>query len=256
MKADQEKKLIEAIGKAKVAINTGYQGIEDALMKYDAAEERLKSHYNDYSEDFMNEQHFANVAAFDQETKEAIETAKAAIQEQKSAFMGIVTGFYRPDGKNIDPDDNALLSSGIELQNDELFDMIMKYTDNCTMLRLILKYCTVNKLIDLKKGYSELPSEVVNILRKLSFAGSREEKAFDQFVHLAAMGFGHPNKDYTMFQARLDDYEEEAIIAIKKANIFLDEDRRAELEQLIRNQMEKRNDTRKNQNLDSGWYNG
>lgn len=254
MKADQEKKLIEAIGKAKVAINTGYQVIEDALMKYDAAEERLKSHY-EYSEDFMNEQHFANVAAFDQETKEAIETAKAAIQEQKSVFMGVVTGFYRPDGKNIDPDDNALLGSGIELQNDELFDMIMKYTDNCTMLRLILKYCTVNKLLDLKSGHSELPYEVVNILRKLSLAGSREEKAFDRFVHLAAMGFAHPNEDYTIFQARLDDYEEDAIIAIKKANIFLDENARSELEQLIRNQMDKHNDTRKNQKLDYGWYN-
>lgn len=253
MKADQEKKLIEAIGKAKTAINTGYQMIEDALMKHDAAEERLKSHYNDYSEEYMNEQHDAIVAAFDQETKEAIETAKAAIQEQKSVFMGVVTGFYRPDGKNIDPDDNALLNSGIELQNDELFDMIMKYTDNCTMLRLILKYCTVNKLLDLKSGYSELPSEVVNILRKLSLAGFREEKAFDRFVHLASAGFAHPDKNYTMFQARLDDYEEDAVIAIKKANIFLDENARAELKQLIRNQMDKHNDTRKNQKLDYGW---
>jgi len=224
MKAEQEKKLFEAIRKAKEAIYIGYQNIEASLMKRDEQDEEIKKHYNDYSKDKMNNLYFEITRVFNEETKEACDQVKAVVAEQKEAFQTVVKGFYYPDGKMIDPDDSAVLNSGIMLRNDEIHDMVMKYIDNVTMLRLIMKYCGVNKLVDLttdvKNRASDLPAETLVIFRKVLFFGSKEEKIFDRFIRFSCMGFAHPNESYTQFQSRLDDYEEQAVADLKKARFI------------------------------------
>lgn len=254
MRIDQEQQLIEIVGKTKKIIDVGYQELEAAFMKRDNASEAMKEKLDQYSRERTNELQDAIEATLEEEMKGTIDTVKAAIQEQKAAYMKVVNDFYRPNGKYIDLDDSALLNSGMDLQNDELYDMIMKHIDNCTMLRLILKYCTVNKLINLAEGTSKLPDEVADIMHRVHFAGSREEKAFDTFVHLASMGLMHPDRHYPLYQARLDDYEEDAVIAIKKAALLIDDRRHAELEQLIYRKMEKHNDAKNELGLD--WTNG
>ena len=223
MKAEQEKKLFEAIRKTKEAINIGYQNIEASLMKRDEQNEELKKH-TEYTNVRMNELYSDIIRIFNEETQEAYDQVKAVVAEQKEAFQTVVKGFYYPDGKMIDPDDSAVLNSGIMLLNDEIHDMVMKYIDNVTMLRLIMKHCGVNKLMDLttdvKNRASDLPAETLAIFRKVFFFGSKEEKIFDRFVHLSCMGFLHPSENYTQFQSRLDDYEQDAINDLKEARFI------------------------------------
>lgn len=219
MKAEQEKKLFEAIRKTKEAVYIGYRNIEAALMKRDEQDEELKKHY-EYTRDHMNDLHSEIIRTFDEETKEAYDQVKSVVAEQKEAFQTVVKGFYRVDGKMIDPDDSAVLNSGIRLQDEEICDMVTKHIDNVTMLRLIMNHCGVNRLLDLttdvKNRASDLPAETLHVFRKVLYNGSKEEKIFDRFVHLSCMGFAHPSESYTLFQSRLDDYEQDAINDLKE----------------------------------------
>ena len=223
MKAEQEKKLFEAIRKAKEAIYLGYQKIESALMKRDEQDEELKKHY-EYTKDHMNDLHSEIIRTFDEETKEAYDQVKEAVKTQQEAFLTVVKGFYRSDGKMIDPDDTVLLNSGIRLLDEEICDMVTKHIDNVTMLRLIMNYCGVNRLVDtsgaVKNRADDLPVEIINIFRKVLHNGSKEQKIFDRFVHLSCMGFAHPSESYTLFQSRLDDYEQDAINDLKEARFI------------------------------------
>ena len=227
MKAEQENKLFEAIRKAKDAIYLGYQKIETALMKRDEQNEELKKH-TEYTNDHMNHLYFEITRTYNEETQEAYEMVKEAVREQQEAFQTVVKGFYRSDGKMIDSNDIVLLNSGIRLQDEEICDMVMKHIDNVTMLRLIMNYCGVNTLVDttgaVKNRANDLPVETINIFRKvLQYGnGSREQKIFDRFVHLSCMGFAHPNESYTLFQSRLDDYEQDAINDLKEARFISD----------------------------------
>ena len=226
MKAEQEKKLFEAIRKAKEAIYLGYQKIEASLMKRDEQNEELKKH-TEYTKDHMNELYSDIIQVFNEETQEACDQVKAVVAEQREAFQTVVKGFYRSDGKMIDSDDTILLNSGMRLQDEEICDMVMKHIDNVTMLRLIMNYCGVNKLIDLttdvKNRASDLPAETLAIFRKVLFFGSNEEKIFETFINLSCMGFKHPSESYTLFQSRLDDYEEQAVVDLKKARFIPNE---------------------------------
>ena len=244
MKADQEKKLFNAIAKCKAAINTGYQGIEAALMKRDIENDKLKKDSKKYTKDGMYEAHSKIVEQFNNDITAAVDTCKGVIAEQKAAYMAVVNEYYRPDGAKIDSDDMALLNSGIILQNDEIFDMIKKHRDNVTMLRVIGQYATEHKII------TKIPAELGVVLKKATTGGNSEEKAFDRFIHFAAMGFEHPCESYTHFMQRLDDYEAEAVIAIKKATLYIDADVQDKIDELVHAQYEKNNDTRKH--LDPG----
>ena len=244
MQKEQEQKLINAIATCKAAINTGYQAIETALMQRDTADENLRKDSSRFTTSAMNEEHAKIVEAFNAATAAAVDACKATIAEQKTAYMTVVNDYYRPDGAKVDSADMTLLNSGIVLQNDELFEMIKKHRDNVTMLRIIAQYAADHHIA------SKLPEEMSVILRKATSAGSGEEKAFDRFIHLASMGFATPSESYVHFMQRLDDYEAEAVIAIKKATVYIDSEVRDQINELIHAQYEKHNDTRKN--LDPG----
>lgn len=194
-------------------------------MKRDEQNEELKKH-TEYTNVHMNELYSDIIRTYNEETQEAYDQVKAVVAEQKEAFQTVLKGVYYPDGKMIDPDDTILLNSGIRLQDEEICDMVMKHIDNVTMLRLIMNYCGVNTLTDttgaVKNRANDLPVETINIFRKvLQYGnGSKEQKIFDRFIRLSCMGFATPNESYTLFQSRLDDYEQDAINDLKKARFI------------------------------------
>ena len=154
--------------------------------------------------------------AYEEETAAAVDACRETIKAQKAAFMDMVNAFYRPDGKKIDADCVTLLNSGIKLSNTEIFDMVMKYSDNVTMLRIIEKYVVDTKI--------NIPQEMRNIFWRVSSNGSKEERAFDHFVNLAGGGFNHPDRYFYLYQGRLDAYEDVARLELMKAEIVRDEE--------------------------------
>ena len=59
------------------------------------------------------------------------------------------------------------------------------------------------------------------------------------------MGMNHPNENYTLFQSRLDDYEEDAVLRLLKAKLFMDDATQQRIDQIEENQRKKHNDVRK-----------
>ena len=94
--------------------------------------------------------------------------------------------------------------------------MVMKYSDNMTMLRIIEKYVRDMKV--------DVPQEMRNIFWRVSCNGSMEEKAFDRFVNLAGAGLSHPDRYFYLYQARLDVYEDNARLELMKSTVVRNEE--------------------------------
>lgn len=239
--------LEKYITAAKNAINNGYFGIQDALMKYDEALEELKNDGWKYSEKQYSELYQGIVATFNTETQSAISDCKTAVQEQKNAYMKEVSDYYAPDGSRIDMNDMNLIKSGLPMTVDEVLGMIEKHVDNPTMLRIIEKFAIEQRMIDKIRDYN------INHARALvraKNAGKTEEKIFDTFVHLASMGMNHPDKSFTLYQARLDDYEEDAFLKLLKAKLFIDAETKEKIEQIEEEQRKKNNEKNKGKTPD------
>ena len=216
--------LMKFITAAKTAINEAYTEIETALTKETEKKEQLKQMFDadaknilpKYSREYVRQAYADVFQAYEEETAAAVNACQAKIKEQKAAFMDVVNTYYRPDGKQIDSDCVALLNSGIKLSNTEMFDMVMKYSDNMTMLRIIEKYVRDMKV--------DVPQEMRNIFWRVSCNGSMEEKAFDRFVNLAGAGLSHPDRYFYLYQARLDAYEDNARLELMKSTVVRNEE--------------------------------
>ena len=146
--------LEKYITAAKNAINQGYFGIQDALMKYDEAMEELKKDGWKYSEKQYSELYQGIVATFNTETQSAISDCKTAVQEQKNAYMKEVSAYYAPDGSRIDLNDMNLIKSGLPMTVEEVIGMMDKHNDNPTMLRIIEKFALEQRMIDKIRDYN------------------------------------------------------------------------------------------------------
>ena len=174
--------LEKYITAAKKAINEGYFGIQDALMKYDEALEELKMNGWKYSEKQYSELYQGIVATFNTETQSAISDCKTAVQEQKNAYMKEVSAYYAPDGSRIDLNDMNLIKSGLPMTVDEVLGMIDKHVDNPTMLRIIEKFAIEQRMIDKIRDYN------INHARHLS-GQKMQEKRKKNFDYLCSLGF-------------------------------------------------------------------
>lgn len=243
--------LMKFITATKNSINTAYSAVEAALMKRDETREKNNAEFDadahsvhpKYTAEFIRQANEEVNSTYQNEVSAAVETCRENIKNQKAGYMEVVNDFYRPDGKQIDESDVALLNSGIPMTNTEIFEMVKKYGDNTTMLRIIAKYAADNNI--------DVAPEIANIFRRVGLSGSVEEKAFDRFVHFAAMGLAHPDEDYTLYQSRLGDYEEDARIALMKATIVKDSALQGEIEAAEQAVVDRHNAARP-KNLDVG----
>lgn len=242
--------LEKYIKAAKEAINSAYFDIQDALMKDEELQEKLKNKGWKSDETAYQQEYQKIVESFKQETATAVENCKRLIQEQKESYMKEVDEFYRSDGSKLDLNFMNLIKAEIPLTAKEITDVIEKNKENLTMLRVIHKY-----LLETNQHLPEhkrivLDSQYMTLLHKAIRHGETEEKIFDNFVHLAAMGLNHPDKYFTLYQAKLDDYEEDAHLELLKAKIFIDAETKEEIEQIEEEQRKRNNEKNKGKTPD------
>lgn len=236
--------LEKYIRTAKEAINKGYFGIQDALIKYDESLERLKSRRWNSKETAYQQEYQKIVATFNEETAAAISTCKAEVQKQKEAYMKEVDAYYMADGSKIDLNDMNLIKFGVNLKLDEIISMTKKHLDNPTMLRLIHKYVLeVNSHLP-EDRRMKLPDKYNIMFMKVEKNGKVEKSCFETFEHLATMGMNHPDKSFTMHQAYLDDYEEDAVLKLLKAKPFIDEETQQRINQIEQKRIDDHNSKR------------
>lgn len=234
--------LEKYIKATKEIIWNAYSEIEAALMERDTALENLKVSGWKFSEDGISKERESIISKFNTDTQTAVANCRAAIQKQKDGYMKEVHDYYTPDGSKIDLNGMNLIKAGFAMTEDEFVHMVIKYADNVTMLRIIEKYAVESKMIDtIRNRHMKCAAAFVRAKK----AGEKEEKIFDTFVNLSTMGMKHPNEHYTMYQSRLDDYEEDAILSLLKAKLYIDDETQQQISSIEAKQLQKRNDVRK-----------
>lgn len=234
--------LEKYIKATKDIIWNAYSEIEAALMERDATLENLKKSGWMYSKEKADMEYQKAIDKFNADTQAAVTNCRAAIQKQRDGYMKEVHDYYIPDGSKIDLNLMNLIKAGFRMSVDEVIEVIEKYSDNPTMLRVIEKYVAEQQMIgDLHKKSANYGAAFMKARR----AGKTEKKAFDTFVHLSCMGMNHPNENYTLFQSRLDDYEEDAILSLLEAKLFIDDATQQRIDQIEENQRKKHNNVRK-----------
>lgn len=246
--------LEKYIKKTKEIINDAYFYIQDTLIEYDESLKNLKNKGWNTDETAYRQEYQKIVDNFNQKTTSMVENCKRLIQEQKESYMKEVDEFYRSDGSRIDLNFMNLIKAEIPLTAKEITDVVEKNKENLTMLRVINKY-----LLETNQHLPEhkrivLDSQYMTLLHKAIRHGETEEKIFDNFVHFASGGLNHPDKSFTLYQARLDDYEGDAHLELLKAKIFINAETKEEIEQIEEEQRKK--DNEKNKNLDHGLWHG
>lgn len=232
-------KYIKATGKV---IYDAYSEIEAALMERDISLGKLKGQSDQYSESGYHELYQGVIDKFNADTQAAVMNCRAAISEQKNGYMKEVSDFYAPDGSKIDLNDMNLIKAGFTLSADEFVQMIQKHIDNPTMLRIIEKYAAESKMVGKIRDKDSMCAVVLARAKK---SGKTEEKIFDSFVHYAAMGMNHPDEHYTMYQSRIEIYEEDAVLQLLKAKLYVDDETQQKIDEIEQKQREKHNDVRK-----------
>lgn len=148
------------------------------------------------------------------------------------------------DGSKIDLNDMNLIKFGVDLKLDEIISMTKKHLDNPTMLRLIHKYVLeVNSHLP-EDRRMKLPDKYNIMFMKVEKNGKVEKSCFETFEHLATMGMNHPDKSFTMHQAYLDDYEEDAVLKLLKAKPFIDEETQQRINQIEQKRIDDHNSKR------------
>lgn len=234
--------LEKYIKATKDIIWNAYSEIEAALMERDGELERQKAAHWQYSKEKADMEYQKAIDKFNTDTQTAVANCRAAIQKQKDGYMKEVHDYYTPDGSKIDLNLMNLIKAGFQMSIDELIELIEKYSDNPTMLRVIEKYAAEQKMIG---ELNKKSADYAVAFMKARNAGKAEEKIFDTFVHLSCEGMRHPDEHYTMFQSRLDGYEEDAVLSLLKAKIYKDDATQQRIDQIEAEQLQKHNDVRK-----------
>lgn len=160
--------------------------------------------------------------------------------------------FYISDGSRIDLNFMNLIKAELPLTVEEITGEIIKNADNPTMLRVIHKYVLDRNAHSSEVNRITLDAAYMSTLQRSSRRGEFEEKIFDSFVHLATMGMNHPDESFTLYQARLDDYEEDACLKILKAKLFIDDETKQCIDEIETQRIEKSNENFKHSNIDYG----
>lgn len=220
----------------------GYAGIEAALMERDTTQKDLKKRVNKLSNEGYHDEYQKIVDKFNVDAQAAVTNCRTAIQKQKDGFMKEVREYYAPDGSKIDLNDMNLIKAGFDMTADEFVDMIKKHKDNPVMLRIIEKYAVEKQMLDSIRAKSSVCAIALMRAKK---AGKNEEKIIDTYIQLSTAGMAHPAENYTLFQSRLNDYEEDAILNLLKLRVWADNETQRRIDQIEAAQRQKRNDARK-----------
>ena len=224
--------LEKYIKKTKEVINSAYLGIQDALMKNEESQKKLRSKGWSYEETAYQQEYQKIVETFKQEIADAVAICRSKIQEQKDGYMKEVKEFYASDGSRIDLNFMNLIKAELPLTAEEITDAITRFIDNPTMLRVINKYVSERNAHSFDHAKVKLDQEYEIALHKAGQMGKIEKRIFETFVTIATGGLNHPDESYTMHQANLDLYEKNAILDLLKSKIFIDEETKERIDQV------------------------
>ena len=145
-----------------------------------------------------------------------VEELNEAISIVEAEFLHDLKEYYTPKGEAIVSNDQALLASGI-LNIDEVNDMVERYANNPTMLRIIGKHAAESNL--------QLSSIAIATIRKATWNGDAEKRIFDAYKQLLDAPIRMAEQGYAGTTAFMnstlsaDDYAAEAKEKLHRAKL-------------------------------------
>lgn len=228
------------IDTAKQAYVRSYNAIDVATLEHNKNITNLKSRANELTKEAYSKKWSTEQTGYQQKLSDANTELTKEIEKVGEAYLKTLDAYYQPSGNALVDDDVKLLNSGIILSGDEVERMVAKNADNITMLRLIDQYRINNKI--------KVSQDVEIAFIRAEKAGEAEKQAFIAFTQLAgncvrmALNGMAGSGSYIRCADKLEEYVEDTEIKLKKAKVFLDESAKAELEEI------KKEDIKKKQN--------
>ena len=124
----------------------------DALkQKFDKAgeewrKEEVETRGKDYEHTRARMDYLEAEKAYKNGVAELAKKYKKAVDDVRAEFENHLNDFYLPNGNRIDAATVALLNSGIKLKANELDQMLVQFSNNPTMLRILGDYSSKNGL--------------------------------------------------------------------------------------------------------------
>lgn len=222
-----------------------YKGTYNKLDKWQREKEtegqKLKEESAKLTHEAANEAHNAFVAKYAERLKAITEAHNAELEAVEQAYLQEVAEFYRPNGADIDSDDEKLLESNI-LTVEEFSEMVLKHSENPTMLRIMAKYSNAFE--------KETETKIRRALLSASKAGEKERLVLYSYIQLmnapiimASQGMAR-TETFLQTALKADEYEEKAKTELVMAKLFLSEDDEAYLKAYNEKVMEDQNRAR------------
>lgn len=222
-----------------------YKNTYNKLDKWQRAKEdegqRLKEESEKLTNEAANEAYNAFVAKYAEQLQAITETHDAELEGVKQAYFQEVKEFYAPNGANIDNDDKALLESNI-LTAEEFSEMVVKHSENPTMLRIMSKYS--------KAFEKEVETKIRRALSLAAKAGEKEKLVLYSYIQLmnapiimASQGTAGTEM-FLQTALKADEYTEKAKAEVVMTKLFLTEDDEAALKAYNEKVMEDQNRAR------------
>lgn len=194
-------KLIEQL---KDAFAKAYKALYEEMRRHEKAEATHRSHAAKWTAKAMQDE-AKEIKAEHAKNHKAI---LAVLNQEKEAitkeFEKEVLTAYQPTGAAINEDDVLLLQSGIILSSNEIDNLVNKYINNTTMLRIVENYVEQNGIA--------VSSKAKQKFLHANSEGEFEKQAFADFVFNAEHQIGlmqytsAGNDIFDKCNARLEEY--------------------------------------------------
>lgn len=134
-------KLIEQL---KESFVKAYKALYEEMRRHESAEATHRSHAAKWTTKAMRDEAEEIKAEHTKNNKAILATLEAEKKAIAAEFEKEVLTAYQPTGAAINEDDVLLLNSGIILSSNEVDNLVDKYLNNATMLRVVESYVVQN----------------------------------------------------------------------------------------------------------------
>lgn len=232
------------------AYHEAYKQFDAWRTERENAKEAFKKKADKLTPEAVREENAKMVEEFESKSAAIRAELSEKVAKSEDAFKQEVKSFYAVDGKKIDEADMAALKSGIMTEN-EISEMVIKHSENPTMLRIIRKYSIDNKMM--------FESKIERALRLASKNGENELRALEGLKNnlkcAVDLATGNYSRELFLNTAlKESEYVQDAKIDLLKAKLFIDEKTMEELEKYESDQIAESQKNYDPHNVDYNWF--
>ena len=226
------------IDKALEHFQKAYSKLDEWNKARETTMERFKVEAARLTEQAAKDENARLVKEYNEKRDAIVAELTESVVAVETEFSREAKAFYAPDGAAINAADQVLLASGI-MNAGEVSEMVVRYAENPTMIRIINKYVLESKL--------ELPTDIRKAIYRATSGGENEKNVFNAFKQLAYAPVrmaeqGLAGSEYFLATAlKVDEYAKDAKIRLLSAKLYLNEDDREQLRKAEQEARDKHN---------------